>query len=87
MPEVRLVMVRGSASIEASPGAAWAERSCAMPPLRTLQAADIAGIRALLVHAKDEKAVRSYQHYGFLLSPLDPLTLLLPLQDSKAALA
>jgi hypothetical protein len=32
---------------------------------RTLQAADIAGIRALVVHAKDDKARRFYQHFDF----------------------
>jgi predicted N-acetyltransferase YhbS len=33
--------------------------------LRTVQAADIAGIRALAVHAKDEHARRFYEHFGF----------------------
>ncbi len=36
--------------------------------LRTLQAADIAGIRAFVVHAKDENARRFYEHFGFLSS-------------------
>jgi GNAT superfamily N-acetyltransferase len=43
---------------------------------RTAEAADIAGIRALLVHAKDEQAAAFYRHFGFVESPLDPLTLL-----------
>ncbi len=34
--------------------------------LRTQRAADIAGIRALVVHAKDETAKRFYQHFGFI---------------------
>ena len=54
--------------------------------LRTLQAADLAGIRAILVHAKDEKARAFYERCGFLPSPIDPLTLLLPLKDARAAL-
>lgn len=33
--------------------------------LRTLQAADIAGIRAVVVHAKDDSAAFFYQHFGF----------------------
>jgi predicted N-acetyltransferase YhbS len=41
--------------------------------LRTLQAADIAGIRAILVHAKDEAARSFYERSGFLPSPIDPL--------------
>jgi GNAT superfamily N-acetyltransferase len=34
---------------------------------RTLQAADIAGIRAFAVHAKDEEARSLYQKFDFLL--------------------
>lgn len=32
---------------------------------RVLRAADIAGVRALVVHAKDETAMRFYEHLGF----------------------
>ena len=52
--------------------------------LRTVQAADIAGIRALLVHAKDEKAKAWYLKYGFEPSPTDPLHLFLLLKDVRA---
>lgn len=41
--------------------------------LRTLHAADIAGIRAFIVHAKDEHAAAFYRHFGFEPSPSDPL--------------
>lgn len=51
--------------------------------LRTLQAAEIAGIRALLVHAKDESPKRFYEHFGFIPSPTDPLHLLLLLKDAR----
>jgi GNAT superfamily N-acetyltransferase len=54
--------------------------------LRTLQAAEIAGIRAILVHAKDENARRFYERFGFLASPANPRTLALPLQDASAQL-
>lgn len=54
--------------------------------LRTLQAADIAGVRAILVHAKDDKARAFYERCGFLASPIDPLTLMLPLKAARAAL-
>jgi GNAT superfamily N-acetyltransferase len=33
--------------------------------LRTLQAADIAGIRAIAVHAKDDDARAFYERFGF----------------------
>lgn len=43
--------------------------------LRTLQAADIAGIRAIVVHAKDERARNFYRRFDFAESPSDPLHL------------
>lgn len=52
--------------------------------VRTLHAADIAGIRAILVHAKGDDARRFYTRFGFLPSPIDPLTLMLPLSDVRA---
>ena len=54
--------------------------------LRTLQVAAVIGIRALLVHAKDEEARTFYQRCGFLPSPIDPLTLMLPLKAARAVL-
>lgn len=50
---------------------------------RTLQAADIAGIRAFAVHAQDETARNFYEHFGFIPSPADPLHLFLLLKDIR----
>lgn len=47
--------------------------------LRTMQAAEIAGIRALLVHAISEDAKRFYAHHGFVSSTVDPMTMMLVL--------
>ena len=55
--------------------------------LRTAQAADIAGIRCLLVHAKDEAARQWYESWEFEPSPTDPYHLFLMLKDLKALLA
>ena len=55
--------------------------------LRTLQAAQIGGIRAILVHAISDQAKRFYEHYGFVASPIDPLTLMITVADAEAALA
>jgi GNAT superfamily N-acetyltransferase len=52
--------------------------------MRTAQAADIAGIRALLVHAKDELARQWYQNWEFEPSASDPLHLFLLMKDIKA---
>jgi GNAT superfamily N-acetyltransferase len=51
--------------------------------LRTLQAAEIAGIRAIAVHAKDEQARRYYEQFDFAASPTDPLHLLVLLKDIR----
>ena len=55
--------------------------------LRTAQAADIAGIRCLLVHAKDEAARQWYASWDFEPSPSDPYHLFLMLKDLKSMLA
>lgn len=54
--------------------------------LRTVQAADIAGIRCLLVHAKDEAACDWYASWEMEPSPTDPYHLFLLLKDIKALL-
>ena len=37
------------------------------------------GVRAVLVHALHDRARQFYEHYGFQVSPLDPMTLMLSL--------
>ena len=54
--------------------------------LRTLQAAEIAGIRALFVHAKNARVSTFYQRFGFEPSPIQPLQLMLLTQDVKKTL-
>jgi GNAT superfamily N-acetyltransferase len=51
--------------------------------LRTLQAADIAGIRAFAVHAKNEEARRFYLKFDFIPSPSDPMHLFVLLKDVR----
>ena len=52
---------------------------------RTLQAADIAGIRAVIVHAKDDAARRFYEHFDFDPSPTDTYHLYLLIKDLRKA--
>ncbi|HEY9802454.1 MAG TPA: GNAT family N-acetyltransferase [Leptolyngbyaceae cyanobacterium] len=54
--------------------------------LRTLQAANIAGIRAILVHAISEEAKQFYQRCGFIVSPVAPMTLMVTIKDAREAL-
>lgn len=51
--------------------------------LRTLQAADTIGVRALLIHALDEEAATFYEKFGFARSPMDPLVLMMPLKAAR----
>jgi GNAT superfamily N-acetyltransferase len=48
--------------------------------LRTAQAAQIVGIRGLLVHAISEAAKAFYEHHGFIPSPSNPMTLVLSIK-------
>ena len=54
--------------------------------LRTLQAAEIAGIRAFGVHAKDNQARAFYERFDLVPSPTDPFHLFILLKDVRAAL-
>ena len=54
--------------------------------LRTLEASEHAGIRAVFVHAKDEKARDFYTHFDFEPSPIDPLKLMLLLKDIQKSM-
>ena len=51
--------------------------------LRTMQAGEIAGIRALLVHAISDAARRFYEAYGFIASPVDPMTVMITLIEAE----
>ena len=53
---------------------------------RTAQAAEIAGIRALLVHSKDDAARNWYLNFGFEPSQTNPLRLFMLLKNIKAGL-
>ena len=50
---------------------------------RTVQAAEIVGIRALAAHAKDDAARAFYAHFGFVSSPADPLHVFLLTKDLR----
>lgn len=47
---------------------------------RTQRIANDLGIRALLCHAADQEALAFYLRHGFLVSPMEPLTAVLPLR-------
>ena len=52
---------------------------------RTLQVADVIGVRALAVHAKDDQAAAFYRHFGFVPSPTDARHLFMIIKDIRLA--
>ncbi len=55
--------------------------------LRTLAAAEIVGIGAVLVHAISERSKRFHVGFGFAPSELEPMTLMITLKEAAAELA
>jgi hypothetical protein len=53
--------------------------------LRTIEAAEIVGVRVLLAHAASDGARRFCMHFGFEPSPTDEMHLMLLLKDARAA--
>jgi GNAT superfamily N-acetyltransferase len=52
---------------------------------RTLQVADVVGVRALAVHAKDDRVAAFYEHFGFAPSPTDARHLFMLIKDIRLA--
>lgn len=50
---------------------------------KAMQVSRSVGVRLLLVHAKDDDARAFYEKYGFVESPIDPLTLMMLLEGSR----
>jgi GNAT superfamily N-acetyltransferase len=55
--------------------------------LRTLSVAETIGVRAILVHAISDAAKAFYERHGFRVSPVEPLTLMITLAETRRMLA
>jgi GNAT superfamily N-acetyltransferase len=55
--------------------------------LRVLSAGEHIGIRAILVNAISDEAKALHEKHGFRLSPVEPMTLMITLDDAQRALA
>jgi len=87
MPDPVPVMVLGRLAVDrAFQGRGIGEGLLRDAILRTLQAAELAGIRAVLVHAISDDAKRFYERHGFAESPIDPMTLMITVADARRAL-
>jgi GNAT superfamily N-acetyltransferase len=85
MPDPIPVMVIGRLAIDRSwQGKGLGRALLRDAILRTLQASEIAGIRAILVHAISEKAKVFYEKCGFMASPIDEMTLMIRIKDAIA---
>jgi GNAT superfamily N-acetyltransferase len=51
--------------------------------LKSLEVAELTGVRLLLVHATNDTARRFYLRYGFEASPVDDMTLMLLVKDVR----
>jgi GNAT superfamily N-acetyltransferase len=87
MPDPVPVMVLGRLAVDR----AWQGRGLGKALLRdailrAAQAAEIAGIRGILVHAISEDAKRFYEDQGFHSSPVNPMTLVITIAEALTAL-
>jgi GNAT superfamily N-acetyltransferase len=86
MPDPVPVMIIGRLAIDQSlHGQGIGQALLRDAVLRTLLASDIAGIRAVLVHAISDAAKSFYEKYGFIASTLDPMTLMVPVTEAQRA--
>lgn len=87
MPEAIPVMVIGRLAVDrAHQGKGLGSALLRDALLRTLNAASIVGIRAVLLHAISDDAKRFYEKAGFSTSPVDPMTMMITLGDVEKAL-
>lgn len=87
MPEPIPVMVLGRLAIDVRMQAQRLGSALLKDALlRTLSVSKNVGIRAILVHAISGDAKRFYLGYGFQTSPIDPMTLMLPVRHIESLL-
>jgi len=88
MPDPIPVMVIGRLAVDRSfQGRGLGRAMLRDAILRTIQAASIAGVRAILVHAISAEARRFYERCGFHASPIDPMTLMITVGEAEKALS
>ncbi|WP_342234928.1 GNAT family N-acetyltransferase [Inquilinus sp. OTU3971] len=87
MPDPIPVVVLGRLAVDRSRQGGGLGRALVRDAgLRVIQAADIVGIRGMIVHALSAEARTFYERIGFEPSPLDPMTLMITLADLKTSL-
>jgi GNAT superfamily N-acetyltransferase len=88
MPEPVPVMVLGRLAVDkAYHGRGVGTGLLQDAVLRVVLAAEIVGIRAILVHAISEAAKAFYEKYGLIASPVDPLTVMITVAEAARLIA
>lgn len=88
MPEAIPVMILGRLAIDLKyQGKSLGSLLLRDAIYRVLNVSQQVGVRAILVHAISEDAKRFYEQYGFKQSPVESLTLFLPIKSLRNALA
>lgn len=87
MPNPIPVMLLGRLAVDQD----WVKRGIGKGMLRnailqTLKAAEIVGMKAVLVHAISEEAQQFYERCGFSPSPIEPMTLMITIKAIKNSL-
>jgi GNAT superfamily N-acetyltransferase len=54
--------------------------------LRAISAAETVGVRAILVHAISDEAKSFYEKHGFRASPIEPMTLMITIEEARRML-
>ena len=87
MPDPIPVVVLARLAVDRSlQGGGWGRALVRDAGLRVLQAADVIGIRGMIVHALTAEAKTFYERVGFEPSPIDPMLLMVTLTDLEASL-
>jgi GNAT superfamily N-acetyltransferase len=82
MPDPIPVMILGRLAVHTSyQGGGLGQGLLRDALLRTLQVAQQAGIRAVILQAMSEPARRFYERAGFAASPIDPMTMMITIAD------
>jgi ribosomal protein S18 acetylase RimI-like enzyme len=88
LPNPVPVMVLGRLAVDKGHSGKGLGRSLLREAMqRTAQASQIAGLRALIVHAIDDEAVAFYAKYGFQVFPSGTRTMFLPIETLRLAIA
>jgi GNAT superfamily N-acetyltransferase len=81
MPDPIPVLIMGRLAVDDEfRGRRYGEALLKEALLRCLQVSNMVGVRAVMLHAKDEKSANFYKKYKFVESPTNPLTFFLPIE-------